>query len=218
MNTLSIEKVFPWNTRMTEKVISVMKMFGLDAERLRSNIVCQKCEINVKPGDICFITGASGAGKSVMLREIYRLISPDKRLMLDDIELENRKSLIDCMQGDFFESLRLLSKAGLSDVFAVLNQPARLSEGQKYRYRLARALISDRNMIFADEFCSNLDRITAAVISHNIRKFAKQSGKTFILASSNDDLLIDLQPDIVVIRHLGGSGEVIYRDKREAIK
>lgn len=214
MRTYSVEKKFRRDPRVTGKVASVMKMFGLDLDRLRSNLVCHKCRINLKAGDICYITGASGAGKSVLLTELYNLAAPDERLMLGDIELEEGRTVIDCIEGDFFEALRILSKAGLSDVFSVLGEPMKLSDGEKYRYRLGRALASGKSIIFADEFCSCLDRITAAVISHNINKVAKQNGRTFVLASSHDDLLCDLQPDVVVIKHLGGNTEVIYRDRR----
>ena len=214
MRTYNVEKKFRWGGPVTGKVTSVMKMFGLDLDRLRSNVVCHKCRINLKAGDICYITGASGAGKSVLLTELYKLAPADERLRLCDIELERGKALVDCIEGDFFEALRILSKAGLSDVFSVLNEPTKLSDGEKYRYRLAKALASGKGMIFADEFCSGLDRITAAVISHNINKIAKQNGRTFVLASSHDDLLCDLQPDVVAIKHLTGKTEVIYRDRR----
>ena len=190
-----------------------MKMFGLSLERLTSP-VNHKCELKLKPGEICYITGPSGAGKTILLEELYKATDANERLRLREVQLESEKSLIDCIEGDFFSTLKVLSKAGLSDVFCVLNQPSRLSEGEQYRYRLARALVSDKRFIFADEFCSNLDRITAAVIAHNIRKTAGESGKAFILASSHDDLLCDLLPDIVIIKHLTGETEVIYRNER----
>jgi len=210
----TIEKTFRWQGKLTDKVVSVMKMFGLDLDRVNSNALCHKCQINLEPGDICYITGPSGAGKSVLLRELYNLCSPQDRINLNDVRLESDRCLIDCFEGGFLEGLKLLSKAGLSDVFAVLNRPDRLSDGQKYRYRLARALADGRKIIFADEFCSSLDRITAAVIAHNIRKFAKRNNKTFVLASSHDDLLADLAADVVIIKHLTGETEVIYRDRK----
>jgi len=193
-----------------------MRMFGLNLARLKSPI-SHECEVSIKPGEICFITGPSGAGKSVLLEGLYASTPVEERLCVKDIELETDKSLIDCIEGDFFTALKVLSKAGLSDVFCVLNQPSRLSEGQQYRYRLARALVSEKKFIFADEFCSSLDRISAAVISHNIRKMAVETGKTFILASSHDDLLCDLLPDIVIIKHLTGNTEVIYRNRQKGL-
>jgi ABC-type ATPase with predicted acetyltransferase domain len=217
MQTYSVKKKFSWHGRISDKVTKVMKMFGVNIEQLMSNQIYHECVINLAGGDICYITGASGAGKSVILDELYNAAPADERLRLCDIELDRQKALVDCIEGEFFEVLRILSKAGLSDVFCLLNEPAKLSEGQKCRYRLARALASGRKMIFADEFCSGLDRITAAVISHNIARIAKAGGITFVLASSHNDLLCDLQPDVVVIKHLMGKAEVIYRDRRRQI-
>jgi ABC-type ATPase with predicted acetyltransferase domain len=214
MQTYSVEKRFCWGGKVTGKVESVMKMFGVDVERLKSNVICHKCNIKLGAGEICYITGASGAGKSILLNGLYDLAVPQERLRLCDIELEDGKTLIDCIESDFFDGLRILGKAGLGDVFCALNEPAKLSDGEKYRYRLAKGLASGKKIIFADEFCSGLDRITAAVISHNIARVARQNGITFVVASSHDDLFCDLQPDVVVIKHLSGRTEVIYRDRR----
>ena len=214
MTTYNVSKSFQWQGRITDRVASVMEMFGLSFDRLKNNGICHKCQINLRPGDICFITGPSGAGKTVLLREIFAQSDSNESLMLESIPLENDMTLIDCVEGDCMEALKSLSRAGLNDVFCVLNQPANLSDGQKWRYRMARAIASDKKLIFSDEFCSNLDRITAAVIAWNIHKYARTSDKIFILATSHEDLLCDLRPDVVVIKHLAGQAEVIYRDCR----
>ena len=130
------------------------------------------------------------------------------------IKLPTGKALIDCIDADFLRSLRILSMAGLNDCFCVLNQPANLSEGQKYRFRLAMAMAKGKKFVFADEFCSELDRITAAVISYNIHKFAKRTATTFILASSHDDILLDLSPDVLVVKELSGPVQVIYKERK----
>jgi ABC-type ATPase with predicted acetyltransferase domain len=108
--------------------------------------------------------------------------------------------------------MRHLSAAGLNDVLCILNQPANLSDGQKWRFRLAMALAAKKKYIFADEFCSTLDRITAAVIAYNVKKYATANGAVFILASSHDDLLLDLQPDVIVFKELSGEAKVIYKE------
>jgi hypothetical protein len=73
------------------------------------------------------------------------------------------------------------------------------------------ALASEKKFIFADEFCSELDRITAAVISYNIQRHAKRTGMIFILASSHEDILLDLAPDVLVAQELSGPTQVIYK-------
>jgi ABC-type ATPase with predicted acetyltransferase domain len=214
MQTYTANKQFPWTGRLSEKVVSVMKMFGLDTEKLINHPHRYQLSIQLGPGQICYLTGPSGAGKSVLLKSIYDNCDPAQSLWLDDITLESDKSLIDCIEGDFFGALNTLSKAGLSEAFAILNQPANLSLGQQYRYRLARAAVSTKKLIFADEFCSSLDRISAALVAHKIKKLARETGKRFFLASSHDDLLCDLTPDVIVIKHLSAPAEVIYRDSK----
>ena len=73
------------------------------------------------------------------------------------------------------------------------------------------ALASAKKFIFADEFCSELDRITAAVISYHLQRYAKRHNVTFILASSHEDILLDLAPDVIVVKELSGPTEVIYK-------
>lgn len=189
-------------------------MFGLTTDRLAERSFTHSCKLEINEGDIVYITGPSGAGKSVLLKELERYISELDRVNLDQIELPTDKTLIDCIEGDFLTSLKTLSLTGLNDVFCILNRPANLSDGQKYRFRLAMALASEKKFIFADEFCSNLDRIMAAVISFNVQKFAKKTGIVFILASSHEDLLLDLQPDVLVVKELSGETKVIYKVDR----
>jgi len=64
--------------------------------------------------------------------------------------------------------------------------------------------------ICIDEFCNPLDRITASVVAHNVRKFADRYGTTFVVATSHDDLLDDLRPDVVAVKLYGGGCEVYY--------
>jgi ABC-type ATPase with predicted acetyltransferase domain len=235
MTTFSVDTKFGWQGRITPKVENVCRMFGLDVDRLAEASPRHKCTIELNAGQIAYITGPSGSGKSVLLREMAAAHA--EGIDLDSIDLSGDRAVIDSIDGNFVDTLRTLSIAGLSDVFAVLNKPAYLSEGQKYRFRLAKALSligaggmarserserghvscepratsHERRIIFADEFCSNLDRITASVIAFQIRKFATRHNVAFVLASSHQDILADLQPDVIVMKKLNSKTEVIYK-------
>ena len=211
MSTYSVSKTFPWQGKITNKVAAVMRMFGLTVERLTETGVTINCQLEINDGDIVYITGPSGSGKSVILSELEKAIPAQDLVNLAGIKLPADKTLIDCINGDFLTSLKLLSTAGLNDVLCVLNEATNLSDGQKYRFRLAVALASGKKFIFADEFCCQLDRITAAVISYHLHKFAKRNNVTFILASSHEDILLDLAPDVLVIQELSGPTQVIYK-------
>ena len=212
MKEYNVSKSFGWEGVISDKVASVMRMFGLSIERLCESNVTHSCQLKINDGDIVYITGPSGCGKSVLLRELAGCIRASERINLDAIELPVGKTVVDCIKADFLQSLRLLSTVGLNDCLCVLNQPRNLSDGQKYRFRLAMALSAGKKFIFADEFCSALDRITASVISYNIHRFAKRAGVTFVLASSHDDTLVDLAPDVLVVKELSGQTNVIYKN------
>jgi ABC-type ATPase with predicted acetyltransferase domain len=228
MLKFNIARQFEDDLNITQRVSQVCRMFGVDKQRLRNNRKIHSCSIEVADGDIVYITGPSGAGKSVLLREIQNQISPNERIALDETELPADKAVIDCIGVQrladsvknlnaerctlsLIEAMRLLSYAGLSEVYHFLTPPANLSEGQKYRFRLACCLASGKKIIFADEFANNLDRITAGVIAYNIRRFAQRSGVTFFLASSREDILADLQPDVLVVKNFTGPAEVTYK-------
>jgi len=214
MTKYSVSRSFQWTGAITDRVASVCRMFGLTTDRLTGHSVVHACDVEMDAGEIIYITGPSGAGKSVLLRGLEDSIPASDRVNLADIDLTGDKTLVDCMQGDLVTSLRFLSIAGLNDCFCILNQPANLSAGEQYRFRLAMALAARKKFVFADEFCSGLDRITALVISSGLRRFAKRNGTTFILASSRDDLLLELAPDALVENQLSGPARVIYKQTR----
>ena len=211
MTKYNVSRSLKWQGKITEKVSSVCRMFGLTIDRLAERCLTHDCQLEIEAGDIVYLTGPSGAGKSVLLGELEKSIPVADRVNLAQIELPSDRTLIDCIDGGFLEGLKLLSTAGLNDCFCILNQPNNLSAGEKYRFRLAMALAAGKQFVFADEFCSELDRITAAVISSRLRTFAKRTGTTFVLASSHQDILLDLEPEVLVVKELSGPVEVIYK-------
>jgi len=217
MSTYCLSKSFDFDLDLTKKNSQTMRMFGLTVDKLQQSIVTHQCKLKINQGDIVYITGPSGSGKSVLLRELENKFPAKEKISLQNIKLPANKSVIDCLAGTVIQSLKSLSIAGLNDCLCILNRPAYLSDGQKYRFALAKAISANNKVIFADEFCTNLDRITAAVIAWNIRKFAKRNKVTFILASCHDDILQDLSPDVLVLKSLTGPAEVIYKqeDKNE---
>lgn len=214
MPTYTIEKRFPWQGPLGERAVRVCRMFGLTVDRLTSRAPVHKCRLEVRPGDVVYITGPSGSGKSVLLRELERCVPASDAVNLARIDLPADRTVVDCFDGDLISSLQTLSVVGLSDVFALLNRPCHLSDGQKYRFRLGQALAAGKPFVFADEFGSELDSITAATVAFNVHKFAKRTKTTLVLASSREDFLIDLAPDVLVVKDFTEPAQVIYRNRR----
>ncbi len=196
---------------LTRRMAQLMSLFGLRQTHPVDISPPTDKKLHLRPGDICCITGASGSGKSLLLRRLYEQTPAHNRLWLNNIDLTANRTLIDFFDDDLFDTLELLNRAGLSDAPTMLQTLGRLSEGQQYRCRLAKALASPQSILFADEFCSTLDRLTAAAISHNLRKISRQTKRIFILASAHDDLLIDLLPDVVIIKYLSGRTDIIRK-------
>jgi uncharacterized protein len=214
MQNFTLSKSFTWQGIITDKVKALCRMFGLTTERLTSRTVTHCCRLNIIPGDIIMIAGPSGSGKTVLLNELRNNIPPEDRISLDRIALPRDRTLIDCFDTDLITTIRLLSTAGLNDVFCLLNQPVNLSEGEQYRFRLALALSMSKPYIFADEFCSGLDRLTAATIAHKIRMYATKTSTTFVIAAAQEDFGLDLKPDVLVLKSLNGDHGVIYKDEQ----
>lgn len=74
----------------------------------------------------------------------------------------------------------LLMQIGMADYLAYL--PNRLSGGQKQRVAIARAMITDPDVLLADEPTGNLDLLTSMEIVRLFENFNK-SGKTLIVVT-----------------------------------
>lgn len=135
-------------------------------------------------------------------------------LGLNSLDLGTR-SIIDAIDLPFEEALQLLALCGLAEAPLLLRTPQELSEGQRYRFALALAVSLKPHWIVADEFTAVLDRITAQVIAHNVRRVADRYGIGFLLATALDDVAEDLKPDLLVACDLDGRVTVKGREARD---
>ena len=147
------------------------------------------------------ISGQSGGGKSVLLRELARqMLGQGKSVInLDDIVFDNT-ALIDQIGTDTNDAVRLLGLAGINDAYLWVRKPSELSDGQRYRFRLAKAMEANADVWVADEFLAVLDRTAAKVIAFSLQKAARRMGATVLVATTHSDMVEDLFPDLVVTK------------------
>jgi hypothetical protein len=200
-------------------------MFGLSLEGDREQVVVPPTDLALRPGQVVFVTGVSGGGKSTLLRLIAQAIEAAQRrdaasspglVHLDRLPALPDTALVDALaqpeadqahdqrDATLEEVCGWLSRAGLNDAAVMLRRPGELSEGQRYRLRLAQAVAAAErdasawSVLLADEFGSMLDRTTATMLARSVRRWVAASSTCLVAATAHDDLLEALRPDTLV--------------------
>ncbi|HQR06505.1 MAG TPA: ATP-binding cassette domain-containing protein [Gemmatales bacterium] len=190
----------------------VMDAFGVQFDQ-EEHVVCEGLELEVQSGQIVLFTGPSGSGKSSLLRAVCEQLRASTQNVLIDImalSLPDRP-LVDALPLEVKESLDLLAACGLSEAQLLLRRPTELSEGQRYRFRLALGLAQLRQRpagsegwVIADEFTATLDRTLAKVLAYNLGRVARRQGVGCLLATTHEDVGEDLAADVLVRPDLDG--------------
>jgi len=194
---------------ITDRTIKVAEAFGIGVDQYRDFTIYDNVELKIGPKDIVLITGDSGSGKSVLLKAFKKDLGAEA-VDVADIQVEPDKPLIDTVGKTLEEGLELLSRVGLNDAFLFVRRYDQLSDGQKYRYRLAKLIESGAQWWIMDEFCSTLDRDTAKIVAFNVQKIARQEGKAVLAATTHTDLLEDLRPSVHIHKRFGREITVQY--------
>lgn len=204
---------FSTRVKRTPRVLEIAEAFGIGLEE-REFVVFDKLKLEVRQGDIVYITGQSGGGKSVLLRELQRQIAAQGKSVvnLDDIQFDMNAALIDQIGTDTNDAIRLLAMAGINDAYLYVRTPGQLSDGQRYRLRLAKAIEAGAQAWFADEFMAVLDRTSARVIAYSLQKVARRAGATVVVATTHTDLGRDLFPDVRIDKRFREKLEVAVAD------
>lgn len=84
------------------------------------------------------------------------------------------------------EAKRLLTYLGLAE--RTNHKPSELSGGEQQRVAVARALINNPSVIFADEPSGNLDTQSAEMLHKLFFKLRDEFNQTFVIVTHNEDL------------------------------
>ncbi len=195
---LLLTQKFTSYVERSERVIKIAESFGIGLED-KEFVLYENLDLTIHQGDVVFVTGQSGSGKSCLLRSIAAGLADAGLTVasIDDVTFDERP-LIDQIGKDMIEATKLLSLAGISDAYLYIRKPSELSDGQRYRFKLAKLLELNADVWIADEFGAILDRVTAKTCAYNAQKVARASGKTLLLATTHQDLIAELGPSMVI--------------------
>lgn len=188
------------------EVVDLRKSFAApNGERIE---VLRGVTFTVNPGECVAITGASGSGKSTLLHLVGGLEEPDHGslsafarerigfvfqfhyLLPDLTALENvilpllikRTTHAVATQ----RATELLAEAGLRER---LDHPiSHLSGGEQQRVAVARALVTEPQLVLADEPTGNLDAAIGDEISRTLVRYAKTRSAMVVIATHSASL------------------------------
>lgn len=202
MTSYIIDRRFNTSVKRTPRVLELAEGFGLGLSD-KEFVIYNNLEIEVEQGDVLYITGQSGSGKSLLLKDLSAKMTEGglKITDLNDVVLDPGVPVIDQMGENTVHATELLAKAGISDAWIYLRLPGELSDGQRYRLKLAKMIENASSDVWiADEFGAVLDRTTAKVIAFNMQKVARALGKTLMVATTHTDLGEELAPSLTITK------------------
>lgn len=196
----------------------------------RGQAVLKGLDFKVHPGEVFVIMGPSGSGKSVLLRHLIGLESPDEGDILIQGEpvccgqvLQRYRLSMVFQSGALLNSLTVGENVGLylaehrlkkpaeiqqivAETLAVVGlkgteekMPAELSGGMKKRVALARALITEPQLILYDEPTSELDPVSSVMIAREIVKLNRRIGVTSLVVTHERQLAFGIADRIAVM-------------------
>ena len=224
-------------TGVAVRVHAVRKVFAGDV------VAIDDVSLSIPAGQFFALLGPSGSGKSTLLRIIAGLEQPSG----GSIELSsgNRSARIAYVFQDANllpwrnvlrnvalplelagvargerrdRALSAIEQVGLAD--ATRRYPAQLSGGMKMRASLARALVTEPDLLLLDEPFAALDEITRQSLDDALRTLWKQRGLTVLFVTHSIDeatylaeraVMLSRRPARVVLDH-----DFVLPDNRDA--
>jgi ABC-type lipoprotein export system ATPase subunit/predicted acetyltransferase len=174
----------------TFRVASVIGKFDLQSENIVEHF---KGDIELpEQWQVGLIVGKSGTGKTTIAKQLFEnayvtSYEYTKETVLDDMPKECSVEQI----------TSAFNSVGFSSPPSWLKPYSVLSNGQKMRVDLARAILEEQKFFVFDEFTSVVDRNVAQIGSFAMQKAIRKTDKQFIAVTCHFDVQDWLLPDWV---------------------
>ncbi|WP_320035532.1 ABC transporter ATP-binding protein [Halarcobacter sp.] len=173
-----------------------------------------KVSLEIKEAEFVCLIGESGSGKTTLLSVLSTLLKPKEGTLffegssystIKNIDEFRQKNIGFIFQFHYlinylnlFENIKLANPKASDDeilkILSILNIetlknkfPTEISGGQRQRAAIARALINNPKILFADEPTGNLDSKNAQKVFELFKELSK-NGTTIIVATHNKEL------------------------------
>lgn len=180
-------------------------------------------DLDIRSGEILFLTGGNGTGKSTLLKLMVGLYFPDKGsirvdgALISDNQYHFYRSLFSVVFSDYHLFRRLygidekdpgridllLHELGLAGKVSIVDgkfTTLDLSTGQRKRLALLVALLEDRPILVFDEWAADQDPIFRKKFYEELLPAWKSRGKT-IVAATHDDRYFSAADRVVALEN-----------------
>jgi len=186
------------------------------------SIILKDINLSIKEGEFVYIVGESGAGKTSLLKMLYKEIKPDTgQILVNDINIIEISKRETCYYrrklGIVFQKLELLEKRSvykniaypleiigtnkkeinerITDILKFMKLLdkkdfiiEKLSEGEKHRVAIARAIINNPDILICDEIIGNLNKEMIENVMILLTKLNIE-GTTIIFSTHNKEFV-----------------------------
>jgi NitT/TauT family transport system ATP-binding protein len=219
--------------KITPVIVSKNLTVGYKLHRERKKLTALRdINLTVNAGEFVVLVGPSGCGKTTFINAISGLVEPwegsievngkpvtgpgpDRAMVFQDYALMPWRTVESNIRMPFELQKLGLSKEEMDERVRHYIElveltgfeksfPYELSGGMKQRVGIARALVSEPDILLADEPFAAIDAMTREAMQSELERFVAKTGQTVVFITHSIDEAITLGDRIVVVSHRPG--------------